>query len=342
MKKNTLTIVLVMLLFSCSSPEAVHENSGGPIHVTSQTISKEKVSAILRYSGTVEAFRTIPLNFQTTGTVEKVLADAGEMVKKGQLLATLDETDAKSMLGISSSQYQQAKDAYDRLKIVHQNGSLPDIKWVEMETKLAQAQSSLDLARNNLGKCRMVAPLDGMIGRRNIEPGMSSISITAAPLELVEIGQVYIKIAVPENEIALISKGLSARFTVQALDNQGFTGTVAVVTPVADRISRTYEVKILVNNTGMALKPGMVCDVRLDQTAEREVMIVPGQSVTRDFGNKAYVFVVDTTAGTARRREVKTGQFMESGLEIISGLQPGERIVTEGKEKLSDHSKIVY
>lgn len=342
MKTNTLTIVLVMLLFSCSSPEAVHENSGGPIHVTSQKISKEKVSAILRYSGTVEAFRTIPLNFQSTGTVEKVLADAGEMVKKGQLLATLDETDAKSMLGISSSQYQQAKDAFDRLKIVHENGSLPDIKWVEMETKLAQAQSSLDLARNNLDKCRMVAPLDGMIGRRNIEPGMSSISITSAPLELVEIGQVYIKIAVPENEIALISKGLSASFTVQALDNRGFTGTVAVVTPVADRISRTYEVKILVNNTGMALKPGMVCDVRLDQTAERELMIVPGQSVTKDFGNKAYVFVVDTIAGTVRRREVTTGQFMESGIEIISGLQPGERIVTEGKEKLSDHSKIVF
>jgi RND family efflux transporter MFP subunit len=335
-------IVLLALLMGCSSPETVYEKASGPIRVTSQKIEKERVSAVLRYSGTVEAFRTIPLTFKTTGTVEKVLAEAGEMVKKGQLLATLDETDAKSMLGISSSQYQQAKDAYDRLKTVHENGSLPDIRWVEMESKLAQAQSSLDLARNNLEKCRMVAPLDGMIGRRNIEPGMSSISITSAPLELVEIGQVYIKVAVPENEIALISKGISASFTVQALDSRAFSGMVMVVTPVADRISRTYEVKILVNNTDMALKPGMVCDVRLDQTAERELIIVPGQSVTRDFGNKAYVFVVDTSAGTVRRREVTTGQFLESGIEIISGLLPGERIVTEGKEKLSDNSKITF
>jgi RND family efflux transporter MFP subunit len=342
MKTNTLMIVLLTLLIGCSSPETVHENGRGPIHVTSQIIAREKVTTVLRYSGAIEAFSTVPLTFQTAGTVEKVLTDAGEMVKKGQLLATLDKTDAQNMLDISTSQYQQAKDAYDRLKIVHEKGSLPDIKWVEMETKLEQARSSLNLAKNNLDKCSMVAPVGGMIGRRNIEPGMSSISITAAPLELVEIGQVYLKISVPENEIALISKGLSTSFTVQALDNREFMGTVAVVTPVADLISRTYEVKILVNNQNIALKPGMVCDVRLDQTAERELIMVPAQSVTRDFGNKAYVFVVDTASQTAFRREVTTGQFMESGLEILSGLQPGERIVTEGKEKLSDHAKIVF
>ncbi len=313
-----------------------------PITVTTCPVTKAKVTVGLQYSGTLEAYQSIPLSFQTTGTVEKVLVEAGDVVQKGQLLATVDETDAKNMFEITQSQYQQAKDAYDRLKSVHDKGSLPEIKWVEMESKLEQAQSSLNLAKNNLAKCRLFSPVNGIVGRRNTEPGMSAISITSPPLELVDIRQVYVKISVPENEVAKIVKGMKAAFTVSALNDRSFTGKVANITPVADRISRTYEAKILVQNPGFALKPGMVCDVKMETAMERELVMVPYQSVSKDNENRAYVFLVDPAAKRARKQLVTTGQCHGSTLEVISGLVAGQLIVNEGKEKLSDNCLIAY
>jgi RND family efflux transporter MFP subunit len=343
MKKMIIPAMALSMLIACNSKTTQDSLPGTkPISVTTIAVKKEKVVTGLRYSGTVEAYQSIPLTFQTTGTVEKVLVEAGDVVQKGQLLATIDPTDAKNMYEITLSQYQQAKDAYDRLKSVHDKGSLPDIKWVEMESKLDQAQSSLNLAKNNLDKCNMHAPVNGMVGRRNIEPGMYSISIASAPLELVDIRQVYVKISVPENEVSRIVKGMKSGFTVSALDGKEFKGEVASISPVADRISRTYEAKILVPNPQFALKPGMVCDVQLETTMEKELIMVPYQSVTKDNENRVFVFLVDAAAKRARKQFIKTGQYQDAGLEVISGLEPGQVIVNGGKEKLSDNSLIAW
>jgi len=343
MKKLIIPAMALSLLIACNPKENKGSLPGTQaITVTTVMVKKEKVATGLRYSGTVEAYQSIPLNFQTSGTVEKVLVDAGDVVQKGQLLATVDPTDSKNMYEITLSQYQQAKDAYDRLKTVHNQGSLPEIKWVEMESKLEQAQSSLNLAKNNLDKCKLYAPVSGMVGRRNIEPGMSSISIVSAPLELVDIRQVYVKISVPENEVAKIVKGMKSGFTVSALSDKEFRGEVANISPVADRISRTYEAKILVQNPELAMKPGMVCDVKMETILEKEVILIPNQSVLKDNENKVFVFVVDPVEKRVRKQVIRIGQYFDSGLEVVSGLAAGQMIVNEGKEKLSDNSIIAF
>ncbi len=343
MRKVIIPAMALSMLIACNPKQ--NEDSltvTKQICVTTVMVKKEKVVDVLGYSGTIEAYQSVPLNFQTTGTVQKVLVDAGDIVHKGQLLATLDQTDAKNMYEITQSQFQQAKDAYDRLKTVHEKGSLPEIKWVEMESKLEQAISSLNLAKNNLDKCNLYAPVNGVIGRRNTEPGMSSISIASAPLELVDIRQVYVKISVPENEVAKVRKGMNARFTVSALNDEVFKGEVANISPVADRISRTYEAKILVPNPNISLKPGMVCDVKMATAMEKEMILVPYQSVSKDSENNAYVFLADPVAKRARKQVIKPGQYQDAGLEVISGLEPGQIIVFGGKEKLSDNSLITW
>jgi RND family efflux transporter MFP subunit len=343
MKKMIICTTALFTLVACNRNTGRETlPAAEPIRVTTVTVKQEKVVTALRYSGTVEAYQSIPLNFRTTGTVQKVMVEAGDMVRKDQLLATLDETDAKSMYGISLSQYEQAHDAYDRLKTVHDQGSLPEIKWVEVESNLAQARSSLDLAKNNLDKCNLYAPVGGMVGRRNIEPGMSSISITSAPLELVDITQVYVKIPVPENEVPCIRKGMKATITVAALNDRKYQGTVASVSPVADRISRTWETKIVVPNPRFDLKPGMVCDVRMESMIPKEVILVPGPCVTKDNDNRIFVYLVDPASKRAGKQFITTGQYLDAGLEVVSGLEAGQIIVNEGKEKLTDNCLIAY
>ena len=95
----------------------------------------------------------------------------GDIVHKGQILATVSKTDNESMYKAAEAKYKQAKDAYDRLKSLHDKGSLSEIKWVEMETNLKQAEAQMQLSQSSLEKCNMRAPVDGMIGQRDVESG---------------------------------------------------------------------------------------------------------------------------------------------------------------------------
>ena len=338
MKKIILLTLIALPLVSCNHKSAV-ESPSNPQVVLAE-VKKTTGSGDLHYSGSIEPFQSIPLTFQTTGTVLRVLVNAGDAVHKGQLLATVDKTDAQSMYEMMLAKYQQATDAYNRLKEVHDNGSLSEIKWVEMQSNLQQAQSSLTMAKHNLKKTALYSPDNGIIGNRNIEPGAASIGSAITPLELIKIETVYVKIAVPENEIGKIKKGLTASFKVSALDNQSFQGIVTNVGVVANPISRTYEVKITVKNPGLILKPGMVCDVNLDIKANKDILIVPFQALDEDKNKNTFVYVVDAANKIAKKRIVQVGNYQNSDVEILSGLSIGEKVVSEGKQKLSDNCKI--
>lgn len=343
MKKIVYAAMIIAFFTGCTprqTDEKMPEEKS--TSVTLSEVKSERMEVNLCYSGSIEPSQTIPLNFQTTGTVEKVLVETGDFVTKGQLLATINKEDLQNMYDMTSAKYNQAKDAYDRLKIVHDKGSLPEIKWVEMVTNLEQAKSSVDLSKNNLEKCSLLAPVDGVIGRRNIEPGMSSISITSSPFELVEISTVFVKISVPENEIGKIKKGLKASFVVSALNNKTFEGEITNVSPVAESFSRTYTVKISAKNSNLELKPGMICDVRLNLKSEKEIVYIPYQSVSKDKEGNSFVYVADIGQKMVKKQMVKTGNYNGSSLEILSGLTQGQKIVNEGKEKLSDNSLISF
>jgi RND family efflux transporter MFP subunit len=338
MKKTVYVVLIASLFIGCKQKN----QDGNPIEPKIEISEVQQVSTTgaLQYSGTIEPSQTIPLSFQTQGIVLKVLVNAGDPVRAGQLLAVVDKTDAQSMYEVTEAKYQQAKDAYNRLKQVHDQGSLPEVKWVEMESDLQQAQSSMSLAKNNLKKCNLYAPEDGMIGERNIEPGMNSVGNVNAPIELVKIATVYVKVAVPENEINLIKKGQKASFTVSALNDEQFEGVVTNVGVVADAISRTYDVKITVNNPKMELKPGMVCDVKLDAQEKCSELTVPFQSVNKDDNNNTYVYVFNAASKTVTKRLVKVGNYEGNSVEILSGLNVGEKVVSSGMYKLSDNCKV--
>lgn len=338
MKKTILFTLTVLSLVGCNNKPKVDSPTSPQVVIAE--VTKVKGSTDLHYSGSIEAFQTIPLTFQTTGTVLRVLVNAGDAVHKGQLLATVDKTDAQNMYELSNAKYKQAKDAFSRLKEVRDNGSLPEIKWVEMESNLQQAQSSVAIAKNNLNKSSLYSPDNGIIGKRNIEPGMASIGSVLAPLELIKIESVYVKIAVPENEISKIKKGLKAKFKVSALDNKMFEGMVTNVGVVADQISRTYEVKITLENPGLLLKPGMVCDVNLGIATDKEILAVPYQAVDKDKDNNSFVYVVDQTRKIAKKRVIHIGDYQNDNIEVISGLTFGEKVVSAGNQKLSDNCKI--
>lgn len=340
MKKSLYLFISLIALAGCKQKQETEIKSTTAVKVKTQSVQTSVGVSSLSYSGTVEASQTIPLTFQSSGTVESVLVHEGDAVKKGQLLATVDKSDNQSIYNSSLAMYQQAKDAYDRLKQVHDNGSLSEVKWVEMETNLKKAESQLEIAKNTLDKCNLYAPTSGLVGKRNIEPGQSAIT-SFSPIELVKIENIFLKISVPENEIGKIKKGMQASFAVQALGNNHFEGTVSHVGVVADQFSRTYEVKITAKNPNQEIKPGMVCDVTLTPDNETQAVVIPYNAVTKDKEGRSFVYVVSPDQKSVRKQIVTLGNYQTNGLEVLSGLTTNEKIVVEGKEKLSDNSQII-
>lgn len=340
MQRNLLLFAILLAMAGCKQNQETVTNKVTSIKVKTQTVQTTTGLSSLRYSGTVEAAQTIPLSFQSSGTVEQVLVQEGDAVHKGQLLAVVNKTDNQSFYNSAQADYQQAKDAYDRLKQVYDKGSLSEVKWVEMETNLKKAESQLELAKNSLDKCNLYAPTSGWVGKLNVEPGQSALS-SFSPIELVKIETVLVKLSVPENEIGKIRKGMIAAFTISALDNKSFEGIITSIGVVADQFSRTYEVKMKVENSNLEIKPGMVCDVVLSTNSKKEMVIVPYNSVTKDSKGKSFVYVISPDQKSARKQIITVGGYQSSGLEILSGLTNNQVIVVEGKEKLTDNSQII-
>lgn len=340
MKQNLTLFVVLILMAGCVKTKTEEKTKEKTILVNTSKVEAVSESFSLKYSGSIEASQTIPLSFETTGTVNKIFIEVGDAVKKGQKLASIDNSNMQNIYNTMLAKFKQAQDAYDRLKVVHDEGSLPEIKWVEMESNYEQAKSALEMSKNNLEKCTMISPADGFIGRRNIEPGQSSIGISMAPIELVKIETVHIKISVPENEIGKIKMGMKATITISALGNKSYEGTITNVGVVADRFSRTYDVKIAVKNADLEMKPGMVCDVTLNTPTENELVIIPYSSVSKDTEGNTFVYLVSPDKRTVKKQIIEIGNYQSSGVEVLDGLALNQIIVVEGKEKLSDNSVI--
>lgn len=298
---------------------------------------KEEIAQELVYSGLIEPKDDVPLSFSVPGTIVSVKVEEGTPVKKGELLAKLDNTSYQNAYESALATLQQARDAYNRLKKVHEQGSLPDMDWEEVKAKLAQAEAAAAIAKRNLANTEIRAPFSGVIGARNIEPGSHATPGLTA-LRLITFGQVYARVSVPEDEITKIKKSQKAIVNVPAI-NERLEGKVEQVGVIANTISKTFEVKVLLQNSEDTMRPGMVCDVIIPLETGETAMLLPLKAVMKDVNETHYVFVLN--GDRVEQRSVEIDGIVNNKLRIVAGIEEGEEVVTEGQMKLSEHSKVV-
>lgn len=287
MKTKHLTIVLpcLCLLVGCQSREYQTEHSL-PVFVKVRTVEDSVSIMEKHYSGTAEEESGTPLSFATTGTVQELHFQVGQQVAKGQLLATLDPTSMQNAYNAAHATLEQAKDAFHRMKKLHEKGSLPDMQWVETQSKLKQAASMEQIASKNLKDCKLYAPYSGVIARKEVETGQNVMP--GMPVaQLVTASILRVKIAVPETEISSIEVGQEAVIQVSALGNRAFKATVAEKGIVANPLSRSYDVKLKVEGGHTDLLPGMVTDVsiRFSESNKEPSYVIPADIVQCRLGD---------------------------------------------------------
>ncbi|MGE4568861.1 MAG: efflux RND transporter periplasmic adaptor subunit [Bacteroidales bacterium] len=337
---NTYIIPLLLIPALCiggcrpGAPEAAPEE-----HLKVKTVAvllNETPSQ--SYVGTIEESVTIPLSFSVMGTIQKVYVAEGAYVQKGQLLAELSNSSLQNTYNMALSTQKRAEDAYNRLSEIYRKGSLPAIKFVEVETALEQSKAATQIALKSVNDCRLYAPASGLISKRSIEPGTNIIP-TSSVLTLVQIDKVFVKTPVPEKEVGQIRQEQKATAQVLALDNKAFEGVVEEIGVVANPISHTYSVKIAVQNPDRLLKPGMVCRVTIEDMTPTRGVVIPIEAVQVDAQGLQSVFVKDAS-GKAAKRSITTGALHQLGVVVTEGLSEGEEIVVEGFQKLSNGMNI--
>ena len=332
MKINQTLILLAIVVAGCSQGEQaqVNEKKEQAFNVRLEKALPVEGTLNLKYSGVVEASQTTPLSFAIAGTVAEVMVTEGQKVRKGQLLARLDLTGAKSRRELAIQQQKRAQDAYDRMKPMKENGTLPEIQWVEVETGLGQATTAVAITQQGINDCYLYANKEGIIGSKSIVPGMNILP-TATVIELIDIQKVYVKIPVSEDEIVSFKKGQPANIHVGALA-KNTSGTVKEIGVSADFLSHTYPVKIEVDNEDLSIKPGMVCEVTTTLSNSQNGVLVSQKALQVDIHGKQFVYVQQN--GSVEKREVKTNTLVKDHVLVTGNLKAGEEVVVAGQQKL--------
>ena len=338
MKKSILMLAAVLLVSGCSQKS--EQKSKTPTRVTTEVVSATTNTLGQTYVGIVEEREATAVSFTSMGTVKRVLVSEGQAVARGQLIAEMDDTQARNLLRGAEATMAQANDALERYGMLHEAGSLPEVQWVEIQSKVAQAKSQLEVAKKNLADCRLVAPVSGIIGRKYVGAGETAMP-SQAVVSIFDISSIKVKVSIPETEIGSISANTSSIIKVEATGSS-FEGGRIEKGVQADALTHTYDIRITVANHDRQLLPGMVASVQFVATESQQTgQMVPVTAVQRRANGELFVWTVGNDS-TAHRTDVTIGETTGNHVTISNGLDNGQRIVTEGYQKLSEGTKVIY
>jgi len=332
-------LAIGLAMGSCTGSKNTQEKAS--TRVKTEVVKSTSEGASQTYVGIVEEREGTAVSFTSMGVVRRMLVNEGQAVSRGQLIADMDDTTARNMLAVAESGMNQANDALQRYGMLHDNGSLPEVKWVEIQTKVQQAESQLAIAKKNLADCQLIAPVSGIIGKKNVNAGETAMP-SVAVVTILDISSVKVKISVPESEIKQIDSNTETLIDVEAAGKQVKGGLIEKGVQ-ADALTHTYPVRINVENSDRKLLPGMVANVRLGigNSIAAAIPTLPVTSVQKRADGTLFVWVVDSD-NTAHRQSVNIGQTIGSRIAIMSGVNDGQRVVTEGYQKLSEGTKVAY
>ncbi len=320
MKIRTFMVSLaaLALLVGCGRREATAPE--GPL-VKVQTIEAQiqRVPDIYEAVGTVRAKLTATVSAKMMATIQEVLVRAGDPVRRGQELARLDDRDLRA-------EYERAKADFARSKALLE-------KQAATPSEFDAVQSRYRVAEANLSYTSITAPFDGVVGQKLCDAG--DLAAPGKALFLVEQPTDFrLETQVPERFATSVGVGQGVGVLIDATAEK-CAGTVAEVDPAGDPSSRSFLVKIDLP-CKQALKSAMFGRAQL-LIGERSGLFLPKATV-HERGQLTFVFVADD--GQARMRLVKTGKEYLDLVEVLSGLQPGEKVVVGAEGELTDGRRI--
>jgi len=328
-----------LAMAACRKSEQPQDRAASTIPVRVQAVHVVNRGAAVAASGTVESRHAADIGFRVAGRVIRVLVDEGDQVKVGELLAALDAVEYRLGHEGARADLARAHDQYTRLTALAARNSVAPADLAKAEAAFHGAEAQTGLAAQHVADAELRAPTAGVVGRRQVEPGVQ-VAAGQSVFTIVDMDPIQVNVGVPEAAVGRIRKGEIATVSVAALSPQSFEGRVRAVGVIADPTTRTYPVQILVPNPTHILRPGMIAETRIQDTAMVKALTVPGEAVARDADGATLVYVYYPKEHRAYSRRVTIGSVYDRDVEVTGGLAGAEWIVVGGAQQLRDGSAV--
>ena len=333
-----LLLVIAFIGVGCNKKSPYSHLLDKPLPVEIEVVGESSKTVHNTYVGEIRPKFEMPLIFPLGGQITGIYVKSGDNVRAGQVIATVDSTQAKSLMESARAIYHQAVDAHARLKPLHEAGGISDVKWVEMETNLEKARSMLISATKRYEDCTMRAAQNGVVNMRNVDVGQQ-IGYGQSIGTLMDMTKMCVEFTVPEMEVGRLVKGQKVVVDMAALGKQ-YEAEIVEKSLVATYLAHTYRVKAELCSAEAAkdLLPGMICRAMIDARESNGYIISAGCVQTQQRGHSVWVL----RDGRAQRVMITIDEFVENGVLVSSGLHYGDTVVSKGYQKMFNGARVTF
>ena len=287
-------------------------------------------------TGTFTAAHELTMMSEGQGRITEVLVDAGDRVREGQVLARIDDALAKSQFSLAEANLEKMKRDMDKYDQLVKGEAITNAQYEEAKIGYINARNAYVMAKRNLDNAAILSPISGTITKRYIEKG-SLVGPGSPVFDIVDVGRIRFITSVTEYQVNKIDKGQEVDITADYLSGKIFRGIVKSIGVKADE-SRKFQVEIEVENSDdNDLKAGMFGTALFKYDQPIPAIIVPRRSILGSI-REPKVFVAK--GDKAFERNVRIGMISGNNVEVISGLNIGELVITTGQINLQDSSVI--
>jgi RND family efflux transporter MFP subunit len=337
------TLCLALLLLAgCGRDEVAQApaaDARAATPVRTAVVERANADDRVRAVGVLGPRDEVRLSFKVGGIVERLDVEAGDSVRSGQLLATLRRAEVDASARQAHEAVEKARRDLERGRRLRAEEVATEEQVQDLETAYNVALAGQSAAQFNARFARIEAPVDGLVLERHAEPD-----------ELVQAGQPVlvlgatgagwvVRVALADRDVVRMASGTAAVVRFDAFPGREFPGTVRRIAPAADPRTGTFEVEVEVRADGVRFVRGLVAQVELvlpPAQAPDGHAVVPVTALVDAEGSSASVFVIDPQAGVAHRRQVAIGALVGDRVIVSAGLDPGERVITDGAAWLTD------
>jgi membrane fusion protein (multidrug efflux system) len=328
-----------LALSGCTKKAASGPAQMPPVQVVVVDAKRRQVSETLSLVGSIMANEMVEIKSETEGTVQEIPFDEGQPVQKGQLLLRVDESKLAASLAEAEANFKLSKANFERSEQLFKDKLISQQEFDQAASFFALNQATHELKQRQLKDARIYAPFKGVTGARNVSPGQV-ISKNTTLTWLIDQDPVKVEFNVPERFLSQLQVGQTIEVGVATYQNRKFQGKVFFISPYVDEGTRTCLVKAHIPNPKNELKPGMFANLDLTLMVRENAIVIPEVALSQVLdGDRANVLVVDSSQ-TVQLKQIKLGFRLPGEVEVISGLEGGEKVIVEGVQKVGPGSKV--
>jgi membrane fusion protein, multidrug efflux system len=327
---------------------AVHASAGfqpPPEAVTTIVAKREQWPSAMNVIGSVEAVQGVTVAADLPGTVAKINFDSGKAVHQGDVLVELDTRQERAQLASLQAQSDLAKLNYDRAQQLSKQGVISRSDYDKSSADQRQTEANVAEIRATIERKTIRAPFSGILGIRKVNLG-EYLAAGAPIVPLQSLNPIYVNFGVPQQDAGQVQVGRRVGVSREELAGREFSGRITALDSVIDETTRNIQVQATLPNPSGKLRPGMFVQVDLSLGASQPAITLPASAISyAPYGDSVFIVtdLKDPKGNTyrgVRQQFVKVGASRGDQVAILSGLNPGEEVVSSGVFKLRNGAAV--